>query len=216
MMKSIKFFFSSFALISTMSFTCFAWDGTIKTGQTLGGDGKVYDGASPEYIENLTKIAEKNGENVGVVNNNVYVLVDGVATFIPTAELQGKTREGMLEVVGNEVVQNVTGVDSLTLADFEEISSATGIDVANLEIIEQLSGTLDAEGIEDMMSSIGEAIDAGLATQINDFLSSLTPDEIGLLERYSNVDECLGDANGPGAAACNAMDDKMGSAPFPE
>lgn len=214
-MNRIKLCLSLISLTCVMSFSSFAWDGTIKSGQTLGGDGKVYDGASPEYMENLKKIAEKTGENVGVVNNNVYVLVDGVPTFIPTVELQGKTREGMLEVVGNEVVQNVTGVDGLTLADFEEISSATGIDVANLEIIEQLSGTLDAEGIEDMMSSIGEAIDSGLAAQINDFLGSLTADEIGLLERYSSVDECLGDASGPGAAACKAMDNKMQSAPFP-
>ena len=215
-MNYVKLCVSLISLTFVMSFSSFAWDGTIKTGQTIGGDGKVYDGASPEFMENLKKIAEKTGDNVGVVNNNVYVLVDGVPTFIPTAELQGKTKEGMLEVVGNEVIQNVTGVDGLTLEDFENISSATGIDVENLEIIEQLSGTLDAEGIDDMMASIGEAIDAGLADQINDFLSSLTPDEIGLLERYSNVDECLSDTSGPGAAACNAMDNKMQSAPIPE
>ena len=178
---------------------------TLKKGQVIGGDGGVYDGASPEVQENLIANAKKSGKKVGLSGGNVFVIVDDTVTYVPTQDLSGLSRDGMVAVVGDAVVENVTGVEGLTLDEIEAISSETGIDVENISIVQEIAGGLSDELAEDMIAGIQEAIDSGLAEQVNEFIGSLTEAEIDLLKEFSSLEDCLA----AGATGCEEMDAKM-------
>ena len=183
---------------------------TLKKGQVIGGDGGIYDGASPEVQENLIANAKRTGKNVGVSAGNVFVIVGEEVTYVSTKDLAGKSKDKMVEVVGNAVVENVTGVEGLTLEEIQEISSETGISIENVQIVEQITANFSDEMAEDMIAGIQEAVESSLADQVNEFLSSLTDDEIDLLSRFSSLEEC----QAAGAAGCEEMDAKMDSVDF--
>ena len=46
---------------------------TFKTGQILGTDDEIHDGASSTQLEVLVKRAEEDGEIAGVSGTNLYV-----------------------------------------------------------------------------------------------------------------------------------------------
>ena len=77
---------------------------TFKKGQVLGSDGEVYDGASPDQEAALIKKAEDEGELAGVAGKNLYVVLEGNITYVPLAEVRGKTKEGMKEVIAAHVL----------------------------------------------------------------------------------------------------------------
>lgn len=183
---------------------------TLKKGEIIGGDGNVYEGASPEVQENLIATAKRGGKSVGVSGGNVFVIVGDAVTYVSTQDLAGKSKDAMVELVGDAVVENVTGVEGLTLSEIEEISSETGISVENIQIVEQITANFSQEMAEDMIAGIQEAIDEGLAEQINDFIGSLSDAEIDLLSRFSSLEEC----QAAGASGCEEMDAKMDEAGY--
>ena len=70
---------------------------TLKTGQVLGSDGGVYDGASPEQIERMIENAERedwggNKRTSGVIGRNLSIVVEEKPVFVPLNDLQGKTK----------------------------------------------------------------------------------------------------------------------------
>lgn len=70
---------------------------TIKSGQVLGSDGEVYDGASPEQAAILLKQVRDGGESVGVSGSSLFVVINDVITFVPLADLRGKDKDGVKE-----------------------------------------------------------------------------------------------------------------------
>ena len=181
---------------------------TLKKGQVIGGDGAIYDGASPEVQENLIANAKRTGKNVGVSAGNVFVIVGEEVTYVSTKDLAGKSKNQMVDVVGDAVVENITGVEGLTFEEIQEISAETGISVENIEIVEQITANFSPEVAEDMIAGIQEAVESGLADQVNEFLDSLTDEEIDLLSRFSSLEEC----QAAGASGCEEMDAKMNNA----
>lgn len=77
---------------------------TFKKGEVLGSDGKMYEGASPEQEAALIKKAEEEGELAGVAGANLYVVLEGKITYVPLADVRGKTKEGMKEVIAAHVL----------------------------------------------------------------------------------------------------------------
>ena len=123
---------------------------TLKKGQVIGGDGAGYDGASPQMQSQLAKNAQKtdffgNKKSAGVVGQNLFVVVDNEAVFVPLSELAGKSKEGLQEVVREYIVSHLVNdmkaqhiaeegsLDAETLAQFEEM------DIANDEVTNQIA-----------------------------------------------------------------------------
>ena len=125
----------SIVIIATMLLAGAAEALTLKTGQVLGSDGQVYQGASPETRQQLINKVHNGGEIAGVSNNSVYVVVGETITFLPLAEIQGLTDATIKTRIGDRVVQNVTGLDSLTFADLEAarlLSQQTGLELSEI------------------------------------------------------------------------------------
>ena len=91
---------------------------TLKKGQVIGGDGGVYDGASPEQMQIYIDRAKNGGDTAGLVGSNVFVVVEDGITFVPVADLVGKTQETQLNTIGDAVVATIAGTDAIS---FEQI-----------------------------------------------------------------------------------------------
>ena len=131
--------FSALCLTTSTSFAL-----TLKTGEVLGPDGGVYKGASPEQLDRLISNSKASDETVGVFGQNVFVIVDEEAVFVPFNELAGKSKKTVRAVVVASIVSKVVEdateikleIDELA----EEIKAADGdLDAAVSTLVETLS-----------------------------------------------------------------------------
>lgn len=60
---------------------------TIKSGQIISSDGKVYEFASPKEKEFLIQKSLTYGKSMGVFNNNLFLIIDEKILFIPLQEI---------------------------------------------------------------------------------------------------------------------------------
>ena len=106
---------------------------TFKTDEVLSPDGNTYKGASPEQMDRLIERAAEDDMLAGVVGNNVLVVVGDKVSFIPNKELRGTTKDTKLQIIGDQMVQDITGNENITydqLQALDEASAATGADVS--------------------------------------------------------------------------------------
>ena len=89
-------------------------------------------------------------------------------TFVPVDELRGKTKESQITVIGDAVVQDMTGNSNITYAQVEtvnDLADKTGMSV------EEIPGTGEIEGIDpDLMKEI-EAVSAESGISVDNLLA---------------------------------------------
>ena len=178
----------AYAAIAAMAFTAQAQALTFKSGEVLGSDGQLHQGASPQQMERLVEKAKSSGDVGGVTGNNVFVVVGENVTFIPVGELKGLTKESQIAVVGDAVVQDLTGNPDITyeqVSAVNEISTETGLsveeilnegDIAGLdpEIMKEIEQVASETGISvENLVAVNAAIEAMPAGQAEDFMSGL-------------------------------------------
>lgn len=120
----------------------------------------------------------------GLVGNNVFVVVEDKVSFVPVSELQGKTKETQLQVIGDQVVQDITGNEDITFDQVQALndaSAATGQNVSELLAeggIEGLGEQLVAE-LQQVASETGIEFENLVA--VNDVLDTLPDDKVDQL-----------------------------------
>lgn len=182
------------ASILALGFAAPATALTFKKGEVLGPDGNLYTGASPEQVERLIERAADQDLPAGVVGNNVFVVVEDKVSFVPVSELSGKTKETQLEVIGDQVVQDITGNDDITFEQVQtlnEASAATGQDISELLSeggIEGLDEKLVAE-LQQVASETG--IDLDNLVAVNTVLETLPDNQVEQL--MSDLGEMIDD-----------------------
>ena len=182
------------ASILALGFAAPATALTFKKGEVLGLDGNLYTGASPEQVERLIERAADQDLPAGVVGNNVFVVVEDKVSFVPVSELSGKTKETQLEVIGDQVVQDITGNDDITFEQVQtlnEASAATGQDISELLSeggIEGLNEKLVAE-LQQVASETG--IDLDNLVAVNTVLETLPENQVEQL--MSDLGEMIDD-----------------------
>ena len=182
------------ASILALGFAAPATALTFKKGEVLGPDGNLYTGASPEQVERLIERAADQDLPAGVVGNNVFVVVEDKVSFVPVSELSGKTKETQLEVIGDQVVQDITGNNDITFEQVQtlnEASAATGQDISELLSeggIEGLDEKLVAE-LQQVASETG--IDLDNLVAVNTVLETLPENQVEQL--MSDLGEMIDD-----------------------
>ena len=162
---------------------------TLKSGQVIGGDGNIYDGASPEKQKNLIANAQNGGDIAGLSGASVYVVVGDTITYVPIGEIRGKTNNRVKEIIGDQVIQNVTGIDTITLSDVENatlLAEEAGVPLEDLLNSEGLQG-LDPDVIEDIATLATETgIDFDNLVAVSTVLDTLPE------EQFNQIIEELG------------------------
>lgn len=157
---------------------------TLKKGEVLGPDGNLYTGASPEQIERLIERAAQDDMPAGVVGNNVFIVVEDKVSFVPVSELSGKTKETQLQVIGDQVVQDITGNVDIT---FEQVQALNEASAATGQQISELLAEGGIEGIDDQLLAELEqvALDTGIEFEnlvaVNNVLETLPDDQVDKL-----------------------------------
>lgn len=83
---------------------------TFKSGQVIGSDGIVYDGASPEQKAQLLKQAKLTGKKAGVTGSNLFIVVQDNVLFVDLKKLAGKSDEEINEVIVDEIEQQLIDI----------------------------------------------------------------------------------------------------------
>lgn len=173
-----------FAILASTCLVSAAQALTLKSGQVIGGDGGVYDGASPEQQAALIARAQNGGDIAGVNGSSVFVVVGDTITYVPVDEIRGKSDDRMKEIIGDQVIQNVTGVEDLTLADVENatlLAEESGVPLEDLVSMDGLEG-LDPEVLEEIQTVAAESgIDFENLVAVNNIISELPQDEFEAL-----------------------------------
>lgn len=93
---------------------------TLKSGQVIGSDGAVYDGASPDVMAALIKNAERTGKTAGISGKSVFVIVDVPGeegekdvVFIDFKDLAGKDKDAIQETVLEKVAGHLNAGTNL-------------------------------------------------------------------------------------------------------
>jgi len=150
-------FAGAFGLLMTASAGAAAL--TLKKGEVLASDGTIHYGASPKNKERIIANANRRDEAAGMHGSNVFVVVGDSVTFIPRNELRGKTKDSMTNLVGDRVIQQVTGDENASYADLKavnEIAAETGVPVTELVDTESLA-SLDPTILEKVETLRSEA-----------------------------------------------------------
>lgn len=142
---------------------------TFKKGEVLGADGEVYKGASPEQEAALIKKAEDEGEIAGVAGTNLYVVLDGEVTYVPLADVRGKTKEGMKEVIAAHVL---SGAEIGQFAELEG-SGFDKLTEGNLAYeIGQITDEVAREAAEKAFEEVVESLEGATIEQIEEATGS--------------------------------------------
>lgn len=179
---------------------------TFKSGEVLGPDGNMYVGASPGNLENIIANAKDDDKPAGVVGNNVFVIVDDTVTFVPTKELVSKTNEDRLEHITDKVVENISGIEGLTMDSVQavkDLGEEADIDLAKV-IADGGLEALDKATLEDLQQVANETgIDMANIQAISDSLGGLDAQQLADMNAYleeSLQGELLSDINAEIAA----------------
>ena len=90
-------FFIVVSFFIIQSWFAIAWDGTFSTGQVVSSDGEVYDFASPKEQEKLREKFEAGGDQVGVLNNNLFIMQDDGIISVPMGEISGTEKKNLMK-----------------------------------------------------------------------------------------------------------------------
>ena len=96
-------FFNFYTLTSLIIFFSLtnAYGFTIKSGQVLSSDGKVYDFASPAEQQQLREKYEAGGDQVGVFNKNLFIMQDDGIIAVPMGKITGIGKDELNEVIND-------------------------------------------------------------------------------------------------------------------
>lgn len=138
---------------------------TLKSGEVLSSDGKVYSGASPEQkaaIVEQSKIQGlfgADGKKAGVRGSNIFVVVGEDVVFVPLTDVRGKSKEQMMDIIA-EAAGEQLGPDAPDASDL-----ARGITEKHVEATkEQVSDALASVDIDGAARAATEAAWEGIST----------------------------------------------------
>ncbi len=138
---------------------------TLKSGEVLSSDGKVYSGASPEQkaaIVEQSKIQGlfgADGKKAGVRGSNIFVVVGEDVVFVPLTDVRGKSKEQMMDIIA-EAAGEQLGPDAPDASDL-----ARGITEKHVEATKaQVSDALASVDIDGAARAATEVAWEGIST----------------------------------------------------
>jgi hypothetical protein len=147
--KSVLAFAASLACLAISATSTSAL--TLKSGEVLGKDGKVYEGASPKERDAIIKNSvgtdwfgnEKKA--AGLHGKSFYVVVQKEVVFIPVKDLIGKTKETQKAILMDYVIGVDPGIDMEDLAaDTAALEHQMGERLKSIEEAVEMGVSLEA------------------------------------------------------------------------
>ena len=153
---------------------------TLKKGQVIGGDGIIYDGASPSQKAAIVANAKRKdffgneqGKS-GVTGTNLFVVIEDDVVFVPVSEVVGKDKEIVkdiiMEAVETQFVLNYAidkaASENLTPEQTEVLIAVLQEDFDPEEMdasLEEITQALDSLDIDEAARAATEAAWQGIS-----------------------------------------------------
>ena len=153
---------------------------TLKKGQVLGGDGIVYDGASPQQKAALVANAKRKdffgneqGQS-GLSGSNLFIVVEDDVVFVPISEVSGKDKDAVkdiiMEAVETQFVLNYAvdqaAKENLTVEETEILIAVLQDDFDPAEMdasLAEITSALDSLDIDEAARAATEAAWEGIS-----------------------------------------------------
>ena len=173
----------------------------IKKGQTIGSDGKIYDGLTPSQEIQL-KYRTEDGKKAGVIGTNFFIIIRDIVTTVPLALLlETSDKETRKLIIKDAVRANLKEVLKLE-SEIEEDDSSENSD-NNLDDSPESENEIedDLDDSSELENEIEDEIDDDLddnqefENEIEDEIDGLDrdlDDEIDDISR--DLDDALEDA----------------------
>jgi hypothetical protein len=138
---------------------------TLKSGEVLSSDGKIYSGASPDQKAAIvaqsksTGLFGADGKKAGVRGSNIFVVIGEDVVFVPLTDVRGKSKEQMMDIIAEAAGQQL-GPNAPDASDL-----ARGITEEHIEATkEQVSEALASVDIDEAARAATEAAWEGIST----------------------------------------------------
>ena len=138
---------------------------TLKSGEVLSSDGKVYSGVSPDQKAAIFAQSKSSGlfgaggKKAGVRGSNIFVVVGEDVVFVPMTDVQGKSKDQMMDIIAEAAGQQL-GTNAPDASDL-----ARGITEEHIEATkEQVSDALASVDIDEAARAATEAAWEGIST----------------------------------------------------
>ncbi len=133
-MKNLTCFFVFIVFFNTH--IALSWDGKLSTGQVLSntpGEEGIHEFASPSEKEKLMEAYAKGGDQVGVFNKNLFIMMDDGIINVPMGEISGIPKEELNNVISEAFIEyEVKTVTKYVEMPPEEIAKLDGDKLAKV------------------------------------------------------------------------------------
>ena len=140
--------FSTIIICTLISYNSHAF--TIKSGQVWSSDGNVYDFASPDEKKKLIEKHKSGGDQVGVLNNQLFIVMDEDIINIPLSDLQGKSDDEIDTVLNKAFADFENKVPKEEEPPKQEINKSVS-EMTEDELIEKIKNTSSEDGMVAVM-----------------------------------------------------------------
>lgn len=173
---------------------------TLKSGEVLSSDGKVYSGASPDQKAAIvaqsksTGLFGAGGKKAGVRGANIFVVVGEDVVFVPMTDVQGKSKDQMMDIIAEAAGQQL-GTNAPDASDL-----ARGITEDHVEATkEQVSDALASVDIDEAARAATEAAWEGISTadlaQAVEYIEEHNAQTDAAIAEHMAAEAALGEGN---------------------
>ena len=159
------------AIMTSIMFVSTANALTIPKGHVLGPDGNVYEGASPEQIARLLAL----GKDVGTHGRSIYVIFDGIITFIPFSDLIGKDKASQIAVITDAVTSRILAEEAQKLIPKinEQIDQAISKGSETIaEEVGEIAASVIAESSNSAIAEVAEQVQEQIQEQVSEIVET--------------------------------------------
>ena len=173
---------------------------TLKSGEVLSSDGKVYSGASPDQKAAIVTQSKSRGlfgaggKKAGVRGSNIFVVVGEDVVFVPMTDVQGKSKDQMMDIIAEAAGQQL-GTNAPDASDL-----ARGITEEHIEATkEQVSDALASVDIDEAARAATEAAWEGISTadlaQAVEYIEEHNAQTDAAIAEHMAAEAALGEGN---------------------
>ena len=173
---------------------------TLKSGEVLSSDGKVYSGSSPDQKAAIVAQSKSSGlfgaggKKAGVRGSNIFVVVGEDVVFVPMTDVQGKSKDQMMDIIAEAAGQQL-GTNAPDASDL-----ARGITEEHIEATkEQVSDALASVDIDEAARAATEAAWEGISTadlaQAVEYIEEHNAQADAAIAEHMAAEAALGEGN---------------------
>lgn len=164
---------------------------TLKSGEVIGGDGKV---TAAYETENAKKMIAKHGYFIS--GGTLVVAAGDNIVVLEMSDLIGKSQKEIIEILGEEIAANYSEASDVSQAAAQQALSASREAIGN-EVADKISRDVANEVAAEVAASIGEDVVSAVSAEIAEEVAARVEERVKAFEQNGQTElDCRRDEDG--------------------